>query len=646
MADFRRYVSALALVALLLGAAGMASAQVGLQCTASASAPIQRIEGLTEGAGDIVLNCTGGGAATATGAQIPLYNISVTLNTNITNQVLPEVITVPTGTAALTDAVLVIDAPLNPLQFNASQASFVTPSPAIVGPVTPGTRDFTGASPTTLPNTFLGRATAPATVTFTNIPVEPPGAGTRTIRITNLRGNASALAVGAPMTAFITTTTQTGGQALTVTNNGFAVGVPQLGLLFTARGAGGTSTTTPSVLGSTGISIFTCQGINTSFTGTQTLSPDTSTFTVRFEEQQPTAFKVFAREAAPVSPTIAVSGFPAGVGFPTNGTRLRSVFSNIPTNARLFVTTRDIASGTNPFLAGTPIAARAVLVSADANGANIFGGLAPGVAPAPGSPAGSVIAGVGGVGGSTVAEITAIGGVATATWEIIADDPGLRENIAFGVVAVAPIGTVAGASTVAGTFAPVAPGTNGRVSLATTAPFGSIPRFSDTATAVTAFSFNPCLTNLLFPYVTNREGFNTGLAIVNTSRDPGAAAAAADRAGFSTGSAQSGPCDIYYFGTTTAGATPAKQTSQSVTDGSLLAFTLSGGGNLGITATAGFQGYIIAQCQFRFGHGFAFITDAHSVLPGGFGAMGYLALIMDAPLGTFRSNSVAESFGN
>ena len=65
MADFRKWLLAFAVVALLLGA-GTANAQPGLQqagftCTANAGTPvIVRVEGITELVGDLLLQCVGG----------------------------------------------------------------------------------------------------------------------------------------------------------------------------------------------------------------------------------------------------------------------------------------------------------------------------------------------------------------------------------------------------------------------------------------------------------------------------------------------------------------------------------------------------------------------------------------------------------
>jgi len=150
------------------------------------------------------------------------------------------------------------------------------------------------------------------------------------------------------------------------------------------------------------------------------------------------------------------------------------------------------------------------------------------------------------------------------------------------------------------------------------------PRFIDTASDSTIVTISPCRTILLFPYVTNQAGFDTGLAISNTSADP-----------LGTTN-QSGACAIYYYGNTNGAAAPAVQTSPAIGAGAHLVWLLSGGGgvwarNGGYTACATgnciaplFQGYIIAICDFQFAHGYAFISDLGASKL----AQGYLALII------------------
>ena len=80
------------------------------------------------------------------------------------------------------------------------------------------------------------------------------------------------------------------------------------------------------------------------------------------------------------------------------------------------------------------------------------------------------------------------------------------------------------------------------------------------------------------------------------------------------------------------------RSAEGVPAGQQLTFTLSGGGNLGIAATPGFQGYMNATCNFQYAHGFAFISDvgANKV------SEAYLGLILDQGTGLGRYGNPAE----
>src|SRR5262249_19701559 len=113
------------------------------------------------------------------------------------------------------------------------------------------------------------------------------------------------------------------------------------------------------------------------------------------------------------------------------------------------------------------------------------------------------------------------------------------------------------------------------------------------------------------------QGFDTGIAISNTSLDP-----------FGT-VPQAGLVTLNYYQPGTP--PPAQTTNAVVPGGAYVAFTLSGGGNFGIAATPGFQGYIIASAQFQFCHAFAYIS-AQGALPTTPGASeGYLGIVLDKP---------------
>jgi hypothetical protein len=93
---------------------------------------------------------------------------------------------------------------------------------------------------------------------------------------------------------------------------------------------------------------------------------------------------------------------------------------------------------------------------------------------------------------------------------------------------------------------------------------GPIPRFVQANGPANAFTITPCTCNLLFPFVTNQAGFDTGVAIANTSVDP-----------YGTAS-QTGVVNLYYYGFTSGGgAPPPKAVSQPVPAGQELIFTLS-----------------------------------------------------------------------
>ena len=122
------------------------------------------------------------------------------------------------------------------------------------------------------------------------------------------------------------------------------------------------------------------------------------------------------------------------------------------------------------------------------------------------------------------------------------------------------------------------------------------PRFVAGSTNMVV-TINDCTTTLLFPFVLHQTGFDTGIAISNTS-------------------SESGSCAINYHG---AGG-PDPHESRLIAGGGQLIFTLSS-----TVDTTGFQGYLVAVCDFLKAYGFALILD-------GFGeiystlAVGYLAV--------------------
>jgi hypothetical protein len=154
-------------------------------------------------------------------------------------------------------------------------------------------------------------------------------------------------------------------------------------------------------------------------------------------------------------------------------------------------------------------------------------------------------------------------------------------------------------------------------------PTGVRPRYNHPLEPVppaTLITIGPCTTNLLFPWVLNFAGLDTGIAISNTSKDP-----------YGTLPQEGQTCTLTMWPTdkTTnngvSGGAAVALTTLPIAAGSVWRSTISGN-----PVFAGLAGYIIAVCRFQFGHGFAFITDNFGVgAPGT--AQGYLAEIIPDP---------------
>jgi len=307
--------------------------------------------------------------------------------------------------------------------------------------------------------------------------------------------------------------------------------------------------------------------------------------------------------------TTPTSATPAGLA--DYGTRLKATFNNVPAGIRLFVSTVNVnnaaiavsapavVGGSNGNTAATGPYAQLV-TSETVNDGNL-GGFFPGVTSTD----------VPSVGNTPIVEIPVVNGSATAVWEVINTNPNALESLKFAAYStftsnVAQNSPPAGTATVNLSFAPTPTASFTAAAAAAASSTLTIPRFvADTSAARNLFNINICRTILLYPYVTNISGFDTGLAIANTSTDP-----------FGTG-AQAGTCKLnWYQGTNN----PAQGDSGTIASGTVYT-------TLASLAVPGFNGYMIAVCNFQYAHGFAFISDlgARNL------AMGYLALVIPDP---------------
>jgi hypothetical protein len=615
MADFRKSALAFASVACFLGITGVASAQQntlnGITCFANAATPQQdRAEGITELVGDLVLSCSGG-TATAAGVPVPTVNITVALNTQVTSRLVGS-------TTNITESILLLNDP-GPNAFLSQQLCAATSAnnnacpTAVLGTGGGGGKGITGTGGALQyagANVYQGILTATNQLTFFNIPVDPPGPAflsngqtispTLTIRITNVRANASAL--GAP-TGFSTSTISESistSAGIPISNPLQSVGSVFQGLVNkTVTGISSTASTVTGYGGSTGGAPTLTQCSSRSLSSTN-ISAALVEY-INFSEGFATATKLryapsLQQESIPgnsqnvegglllnSSPTASNGQFIGGADF---ATRVKITFASIPTGVTVYVPvtlpsntvangssteTMTLTQGESTPFNPTPAASVTNLPTA------FYGGFAP-VAITSG-------------GGVAVYEVTSQQSISQNTIETFSV-PVLVTYTASPSTNSPGLGT----STVQVDFAPT--------STVVTAASFPVPRFVQVSPNINSFAIAQCATNLLFPFVTNQAGYDTGLAIASTSSDP-----------FGT-ALQSGTCTLNFYG---SGA-PAAFVTPTVTAGTVWT---------GLTSNiaAGFQGYMIAQCKFQYGHGFAFIKDGYGG-PGQGLSEGYLALII------------------
>jgi hypothetical protein len=466
-------------------------------------------------------------------------------------------------------------------------------------------------------------------VVFNGIPVLPPASSgdTRVYRITNIRSNANQITAGGATPGAVTASLSINSStSLAITNSTLTTGFVQQGLSATSTILRNTANTGTS----SGASLAQCSSASV----TSTTSSSGALGVIQFAENFDTAFKI--REAAtvqnipgniynsesgfvtPITSTVTGTTINEEAGLADYGTRLKATFSNVPSGVSLYVTTRDVTNDFNPSNATGYTSAQAVLVLSE-TAPDSF------TSPTYTTPTASQTATYGLISSiplSPVA-INPATNSGLAVWEIINTNPNQIDTVDFGLYASYTANAAAnspapGSFTVTLSFAPTP---SGGAFTSTTGSAASssltIPRFSDSLDITkTVATINLCTTPMLFPYVINVNGFDTGIAIANTTTDP-----------FGT-AAQAGTCSLYFYGSTAPTTNPVVTPIVATgTDYTSLASTLA----------PGFAGYMIANCNFQFAHGFAFISDvgARNL------AMGYLALIF-----TSTSRSATEALNN
>lgn len=445
---------------------------------------------------------------------------------------------------------------------------------------------------------YLGSVSG-TTITFANVAFP----ALFDFHVYNVRVNAST----APLASYVnesgtiqyTTKESVTGQAVLAVYGGLQVGYTQtsLGVAIATIGPG-----IPDV-----VNYFTCKG--------DPLNPGlpAHSFIVDVTEITPGAFKV---QSAPynsgqagengsssVLGTVSASS-PFGAvpvsGAANNPTQLTVTLGNIPTVATVYlpITISLTPPGTEP--TGTCPLAPCNITTLTLEGATaaIVGGVAL----------------VDGVGGGPVSAFTpSAAGAITATYAV--SQAWITQSLVFPIpvyVTFAPNSTTAqGPMTVSVAYAPaVAP---------LTGPPTTIPTFALGGKPLNVSIISFCQTTLLFPYVTNAIGYETGVAIANTSTDnlnPG---------GTSFGPAVPGTCSVNFYGDA---AQPKAVTYPP--KGMLGAYTVAGQAPIyadtlsDLITVTGFTGYAIANCNFLDAHGYAIIVDSAT----GTGSGQYLALVI------------------
>jgi len=334
----------------------------------------------------------------------------------------------------------------------------------------------------------------------------------------------------------------------------------------------------------------------------------------------------------------------SGAGIANQGTRLSLQLTSLPPGSTVLVPTEVLLTNsdtkfaaTPPFAAIGPYSGVMVLTGTDANGAGAY------------SPPTTI----------STTTLVAVPSTGLIVYEILFADPFSVETatvpieVAYAANLAQNLAAPGVTAQVAGGFAPFyTRGASPQPQLASATL--SIPRFIPSVTASNLYSISKCACDILFPYVVSAAGYDTGIAIANTSFDPG------KTFGFGA-TPQQGGVEFWYYGTgANNGAPPGTQctnvaspgtcpspstgTGNVVPAGMVMTYVASSGSSAwGLDGrAAGFVGYVIAQAQFQWCHAFAFIGALGAGPTAQQISEGYLGLILD-PGGLSRTSQASEN---
>ena len=557
-----------------------------ITCGLGAVTPLVRAEGIAELLGDILITCH-----TIPAGAIPdedLYievNITASLNVNITNNRDFN----DSFQDDTTDAVLVIN------ENNCGAPTDRGGRMDALGETTSGFEAGCSPPDSDFQDPQFGVLVTNNRLEWTGVQVPIPGAVDfpewTTIRLTSMRGNASMLGVpdeGAPAFAQIqATVTVNGESSITLNTNEANIGLPLLGLI-------------------SNVDDEIASGLQCEDEGGHA--------TLTLNEGFPTAFKTIGTASFTISGSVQVeNGYPAPgsgattapgdggatAGGATQSTHFLLTFHNIPEGVRVGV--EDDPDCTEDDLDSDHLMLDAV--ECDVNGDDCGSAAAIDDADDP---------------LNETVEVDIDGGSGWIGYEVVDDWTIASEDCDIEIWFAWTPDTendlpAPGTGQLSVSFAPLSTvGTS-------TENEEPRPRFLDGSGSDPENVVNVvrCTSTILFPFVTNQNNFDTGLVISNTSED------------WLGTSPQDGACEIHYHGETAGGgAAPPIDPSTVILAGDQLVWLLSSGNAaMDIDQAVEFQGYVIAVCDFQYGHGYAFISDGFGAIPKL--AQGYLALILD-----------------
>jgi len=600
MADFRKWLLVLAVMALVAVPAGAQS------CNLAPGNPTNiRDGGLTELVGDLVLTCNNPTSANIT-VNLQVFFQGATVSNRVRSGIVinntPEC-PYANLSACVTDSMLLInDVTLftglqtNPLLPGYQQA----PIMGLLQPAVAGTDSPTNRNSVLFPGVVIPAGTIPTTLRVTDVRIVSPALST--------------IALGLPTQVIESVSFL---PQITVQPSFEVVANVLPAMQFAVTKCSDTTKSGDQ-------NYRQCTSVNPDLFGDDSKTGQALQFNVKFTEGFPLAFKPrgttgqtipgtssqinLTESGLTLQPSAATPGFDGVVwaGYADAGTKLKVNFKNIPAGVKVYVTQTQVAIGTT-----TGFLATGVDSSLNVSGTALCA--ATGAAY----------------------PLMKLNSDNAAIWEVLSPGiPGVARQVSFGVAVAFKANTTAQLPALTGGSTPMTMTgqlwPSSTVAQASSSGSDAIPRFRDVQLPGGNVAIGPCASTLIYPFTSNKVGFETGIAIINTSLDN----YNSTKAPLQTAT-QTGNCLVYFFDGTTSAPLPVD--TGTIVPGGQYVNTISG-----LAKGAAFQGYVIAKCNFQFGHGYAYITDTSASK---LGAQGYLALIIPDNGTTSRAPNPFTSYG-